>query len=202
MRKSDFPVTEEWKTQCQDWAAFPAVLTRVQSSLASLPRWQCDTQACSELQGLWLHPMEEAFPLHVLGSPSRLASWFTGQGKFMCFPYTNHYKGNRNDHDWFTPIENHSPTPGARGFASENTAMAMKRQGLTERFFTESQCSAAAVPIRRGVGFLQAAILSPHQSEISGHQCFSRLETLGEHRMCLSPRFPTRILLILLIFLE
>lgn len=124
---------------------------------------------------LWKRPSLYTSP----EAPADFPSWLTGQGKVTCFPYTNHYKGNRNDHDWFTPIENHSSTPGARGFASENTAMAMKRQGLTERFFTESQCSAAAVPIRRGVGFLQAAILSPHQSEISGHRCFSQTRNPG-----------------------
>jgi len=146
---------------------------------------------------LWKRPSLYTSP----EAPADFPSWLTGQGKVTCFPYTNHYKGNRNDHDWFTPIENHSSTPGARGFASENTAMAMKRQGLTG--FSQNPSAQLLLSPSDGVWASCrqqfCLLISQKYLDIGA---FPRLETLGEHSMCLSPMFPTRILLILLIFLE
>ena len=48
-------------------------------------------------------------------------------------------------------------------------------------------------PMRLGVGFLRAGVLSPHQSEIPGHRCFFQTRNWENRDCAFSPRIHTRI---------
>ena len=125
--------------------------------------------------------------------PADFPLWLIGQGKSTCSPDTHHYRGNRDDHDWLSPIKTHPQTPGARGYAPEHICWGEERQCLTARLFTTSQCMTSGVPTRRGVGFLRAGVLSPHQSEIPGHQCLFQTRNPGRTGAVFPPRIPIKI---------
>lgn len=48
-------------------------------------------------------------------------------------------------------------------------------------------------PMRPGVGFLRAGVLSPHQSEIPRHQCFFQTRNPGRTGAVFPPRSPIKI---------
>jgi len=62
--------------------------------------------------------------------PADFPLWLIGQGKSTCSPDTHHYRGNRDDHDWLTPIKTHSQTPGARGYAPEHICWGEERDSV------------------------------------------------------------------------
>ena len=87
------------------------------------------------------------------------------------------------------------PRPQEPGAMHLNTSAGEKKETVSKSLavFTASQCMTAGVPMRRGVGFLRAGVLSLHQSEISGHRCLSQTRN-WENRGCVfSPRIHTRI---------
>lgn len=117
----------------------------VLSQPSALPRCQCDSKAQLELQVV-ASPYEGGFPLQASlqreeihpswKPPADFPLWLIGQGKSTCSPDTNHYKGNRGDHDWLTPIKTPSQTPGARGYGPEHVCWGEERDSVSQQGFS------------------------------------------------------------------
>ena len=135
-------MTESGRGQCQGGGSSSAVLPEIQSFPNRLLCHIGDVipRHSLGLQELWLHPTEEVFPLHIFlfereihpswKPPADFPLWLIGQGKSTCSPDTNHYKGNRGDHDWLTPIKTHSQTPGAGGYGPEHVCWGEERDSV------------------------------------------------------------------------
>ena len=136
VRKSDSPVTESGRAQCQGEGSFSAVLPGIQSfpNLLLCHFGSVIPRHSLGLQESWLSFCTSFFlreEIHPFWKcPADFPLWLVGQGKVTCFPYTNHYKGNRDDHDWLTPIKTHSQTPGARGYAPEHICWGEERDSV------------------------------------------------------------------------
>ena len=161
----------------------------VLSQPSALPHWQCDSKAHLELQELWLHPTKEDFLYKPLSRERKFILPRSVQQTFPCgslvrarsraSPTLITTKETGMTMTGLHPSRTIPRLQGTGALHLNTSAKEEKKTGLTARLFTESQCSAAAVPIRRGVGFLQAAILSPHQPEISRHRRFSQTRNPG-----------------------
>ena len=136
VRKSDSPVTESGRAQCQGEGSFSAVLPRIQSfpNLLLCHFGSVIPRHSLGLQESWLSFCKSFFlreEIHPSWKcPADFPLWLIGQGKSTCSPDTHHYRGNRDDHDWLSPIKTHSQTPGARGYAPEHICWGEERDSV------------------------------------------------------------------------